>query len=64
MMEKFTTLTGIAAPLNIINIDTDMLVPKQYLKTILRTGLGRKRLSLHPSPLKFKWVQGTSSLAG
>ncbi len=40
-MEKFTTLTGIAAPLNIINIDTDMLVPKQYLKTILRTGLGR-----------------------
>jgi 3-isopropylmalate/(R)-2-methylmalate dehydratase small subunit len=40
-MEKFTTLTGIAAPLPLINIDTDMLVPKQYLKTILRTGLGK-----------------------
>jgi 3-isopropylmalate/(R)-2-methylmalate dehydratase small subunit len=40
-MEKFTTLTGIAAPMPLINIDTDMLVPKQYLKTILRTGLGK-----------------------
>ncbi len=40
-MEKFTTLTGVAAPLNMINIDTDMIIPKQFLKTIKRTGLGR-----------------------
>ena len=40
MMEKFTQLTGVAAPLPIINIDTDMIIPKQYLKTIKRTGLG------------------------
>ncbi|QGZ35152.1 3-isopropylmalate dehydratase small subunit [Stappia indica] len=39
-MEKFTTLTGVAAPLPIINIDTDMIIPKQFLKTIKRTGLG------------------------
>ncbi len=39
-MEKFTNLTGVAAPLPIINIDTDMIIPKQYLKTIKRTGLG------------------------
>ena len=39
-MDKFTTLTGVAAPLNIMNIDTDMIIPKQYLKTIKRTGLG------------------------
>ena len=39
-MEKFKTLTGIAAPLPLINIDTDMLIPKQFLKTIKRTGLG------------------------
>jgi 3-isopropylmalate/(R)-2-methylmalate dehydratase small subunit len=40
-MEKFTTLTGIAAPMPLVNIDTDMIIPKQYLKTIQRTGLGR-----------------------
>jgi 3-isopropylmalate/(R)-2-methylmalate dehydratase small subunit len=40
-MEKFTTLTGIAAPLPLVNVDTDMIIPKQYLKTIARTGLGR-----------------------
>jgi 3-isopropylmalate/(R)-2-methylmalate dehydratase small subunit len=40
-MEKFTTLTGIAAPLPMINIDTDMIIPKQFLKTIKRTGLGK-----------------------
>jgi len=40
-MEKFTTVTGIAAPLPMINVDTDMIIPKQYLKTIKRTGLGR-----------------------
>ncbi len=39
-MDKFTTLTGVAAPLNMINIDTDAVIPKQYLKTIKRTGLG------------------------
>jgi len=39
-MDKFTTLDGIAAPLPLINVDTDMIIPKQYLKTILRTGLG------------------------
>jgi 3-isopropylmalate/(R)-2-methylmalate dehydratase small subunit len=39
-MQKFSKLTGIAAPLPMINIDTDMLIPKQFLKTIKRTGLG------------------------
>ena len=38
-MQKFTTLTGVAAPLPIINVDTDMIIPKDYLKTIKRTGL-------------------------
>ncbi len=40
-MERFTTLTGVAAPLPIVNVDTDMIIPKQFLKTIKRTGLGR-----------------------
>ena len=40
-VEKFTTLTGIAAPLPLRNIDTDMIIPKQFLKTIKRTGLGK-----------------------
>ena len=39
-MKPFTTLTGVAAPLDIMNVDTDMIIPKQYLKTIKRTGLG------------------------
>ncbi|MDQ0349900.1 3-isopropylmalate dehydratase small subunit [Ancylobacter vacuolatus] len=39
-MDKFTTLTGVAAPLHLVNVDTDMIIPKQYLKTIKRTGLG------------------------
>ena len=39
-MEKFDSLTGVAAPLPFINIDTDMIIPKQFLKTIKRTGLG------------------------
>lgn len=38
-MEKFETLTGIAAPLPLSNVDTDMIIPKQFLKTIKRTGL-------------------------
>ncbi|GAA0580836.1 3-isopropylmalate dehydratase small subunit [Caenispirillum bisanense] len=40
-MEKFTKLTGVAAPLPMINVDTDMIIPKQFLKTIKRTGLGK-----------------------
>ena len=40
-MEKFNKLRGVAAPLNMINIDTDKLIPKQFLKTIKRTGLGK-----------------------
>ena len=39
-MDKFTTLTGIAAPMPMINVDTDMIIPKQFLKTIKRSGLG------------------------
>ena len=39
-MEKFTSVTGVAAPLEMTNVDTDMIIPKQYLKTIKRTGLG------------------------
>jgi 3-isopropylmalate/(R)-2-methylmalate dehydratase small subunit len=40
-MEKFTSLTSVAAPLPMINVDTDMIIPKQFLKTIKRTGLGQ-----------------------
>ncbi len=40
-MQKFTTLTAVAAPLNMLNVDTDMIIPKDYLKTIERTGLGK-----------------------
>ena len=40
-MEKFTKLTGVAAPLPMRNVDTDMIIPKQFLKTIKRTGLGK-----------------------
>jgi 3-isopropylmalate dehydratase small subunit len=40
-MHKFTTLEGVAAPLRVINVDTDMIIPKQYLKTLKRTGLGK-----------------------
>ena len=39
-MDKFQTLTGIAAPMPLINVDTDMIIPKQFLKTIKRSGLG------------------------
>jgi 3-isopropylmalate/(R)-2-methylmalate dehydratase small subunit len=39
-MEKFTVVEGVAAPLRMINVDTDAIIPKQYLKTIKRTGLG------------------------
>ena len=40
-MQKFTVLTGVAAPMPIVNVDTDMIIPKQFLKTIKRTGLGK-----------------------
>ena len=40
-MDKFNKLEGVAAPLRIVNVDTDMIIPKQYLKTIKRTGLGK-----------------------
>jgi 3-isopropylmalate/(R)-2-methylmalate dehydratase small subunit len=39
-MEKFTKITGVAAPMPLVNIDTDMIIPKQFLKTIKRSGLG------------------------
>ena len=39
-MQKFDQLTGVAAPLPMMNVDTDMIIPKQFLKTIKRTGLG------------------------
>jgi 3-isopropylmalate/(R)-2-methylmalate dehydratase small subunit len=44
-MQKFTTLTGVAAPLPMINVDTDKIIPKQYLKTVVRTGLGQALFS-------------------
>ena len=40
-MDKFTTLSGVAAPLPMINVDTDKIIPKQFLKTIKRSGLGK-----------------------
>ena len=40
-MDKFTKLTGVAAPMPLVNIDTDMIIPKQFLKTIHRSGLGK-----------------------
>ena len=40
-MEKFTTLRGVAAPLPMVNVDTDMIIPKPFLKTIQRSGLGK-----------------------
>jgi len=39
-MDKFTKITGVAAPMPMINIDTDMIIPKQFLKTVKRSGLG------------------------
>jgi len=40
-MQKFDKLTGVAAPMPMINVDTDMIIPKQFLKTIKRSGLGK-----------------------
>ncbi|MGB0810438.1 MAG: 3-isopropylmalate dehydratase small subunit, partial [Candidatus Puniceispirillaceae bacterium] len=39
-MQKFDKLSGVAVPLNILNIDTDMIIPKQFLKSIKRSGFG------------------------
>ena len=46
-MEKFVKVTGVAAPLPVVNIDTDMIIPKDYLKTIKRTGLGKGLFAEH-----------------
>jgi 3-isopropylmalate dehydratase small subunit len=71
-MDKFTTLEGVAAPLKIINVDTDMVIPKQYLKTIKRTGLGtrmtaaRTRISSstsRPTATPKFWSRATISAA-
>jgi len=40
-MQKFDKLEGVAAPLRVLNVDTDMIIPKQYLKTLKRTGLAK-----------------------
>jgi 3-isopropylmalate/(R)-2-methylmalate dehydratase small subunit len=44
-MQKFTTRTAVAAPLPMVNVDTDMIIPKQFLRTIKRTGLGQHLFS-------------------
>ena len=54
-MDKFTVLEGVAAPLRQINVDTDMIIPKDYLKTIKRTGLGKGLFAEH----RFKDKEGT-----
>jgi 3-isopropylmalate/(R)-2-methylmalate dehydratase small subunit len=54
-MEKFTTQTGVAAPLNMVNVDTDMIIPKQFLKTIKRTGLKEGLFS------EMRWDENGSS---
>ena len=57
-MQKFETLTGVAAPLNIVNIDTDMIIPKQFLKTIKRTGLGKSLF------FEMRYTQDGKEIAG
>lgn len=47
-MEKFTTLTGVAAPLDAANVDTDQIIPKQFLLAVDRQGLRRASLSRAP----------------
>ena len=59
-MQKFTTLTGIAAYLPMINVDTDMIIPKQYLKTIKRTGLGPRACSPSFAMTRRAWPIPTS----
>ena len=55
-MDKFTELEGVAAPLKMINVDTDMIIPARYLKTIKRTGLGKHLFST----MRYK-VDGTEN---
>ena len=55
-MEPFTTLTGLVAPLDRVNVDTDQVIPKQFLKTIKRTGLREG--------LFFDWRKAKGRLAG
>lgn len=57
-MEKFTVLTGVAAPLAMINVDTDMIIPKQFLKTIKRTGLGKNLFD------EMRYTQDGAEIAG
>jgi 3-isopropylmalate/(R)-2-methylmalate dehydratase small subunit len=55
-MEKFTDLEGVAAPLRMINVDTDMIIPARFLKTIKRTGLGKHLFA----PMRYK-ADGTEN---
>jgi 3-isopropylmalate/(R)-2-methylmalate dehydratase small subunit len=57
-MEKFTKMTGIAAPMPLVNIDTDMIIPKQFLKTIARTGLGKNLFD------EMRYTQDGAEIAG
>jgi len=57
-MQKFDKLTGIVAPLDILNIDTDMIIPKQFLKTIKRSGLGKNLFD------EMRYARDGSELAG
>lgn len=57
-MQKFDKLTGVAAPLDILNIDTDMIIPKQFLKTIKRSGLGKNLFD------EMRYARDGSELAG
>ena len=52
-MEKFSKLTGIVACMELSNIDTDMIIPKQFLKTIKRSGLGKGLFSVAPARQPF-----------
>jgi 3-isopropylmalate/(R)-2-methylmalate dehydratase small subunit len=58
MMDSFTTLTGIAAPMPLVNIDTDMIIPKQFLKTIARTGLGKNLFD------EMRYTEGGAEIPG
>jgi len=57
-MDTFTTLTGIAAPMPLVNIDTDMIIPKQFLKTIARTGLGKNLFD------EMRYTEGGAEIPG
>lgn len=57
-MDKFTTLSGVAAPMPLVNIDTDMIIPKQFLKTIQRSGLGKNLFD------EMRYTQDGAEIAG